>query len=141
MSDEPSCYDEDQLKDLLTTYFSQNLFTAQRIRDVLLPACLEREHITREELKQEFIKKNAASDSSKVGYFLSLISGQIGMQKNDFLRQIVGYEYPNNLWEKDNYFIRSEYHTFVKNLLESLNGIHSNPHHESTVAAEPSPAA
>ena len=30
----------------------------------------------------------------------------MGMEKNDFLRQVIGYEYPTNEWEKDNYFIR-----------------------------------
>jgi hypothetical protein len=28
------------------------------------------------------------------------------MAKNDFLRQVIGYEYPNYPWEKDNYSIR-----------------------------------
>jgi hypothetical protein len=121
MSDEPGNYEEGQLRDLLLRYLSQDLVTAQRIRDVLLPVCLEQDLITRERLKQEFITQNVLNDPSKVGYVISLISVQIGMQKNDFLRQVIGYEYPNYPWEKDNYFIRPEYRPLVKEVLISLN--------------------
>lgn len=120
MSDEPGTYSEDQLRKLITDYLSQDLFTAQRIRDVLLPACLERNRITRDELKQEFVRHNAVSDPSKVGYVLSLVSSQVGMQKNDFLWQVIGYEYPNNSWEKDNYHIRPEYRDFVRDVLAKV---------------------
>jgi hypothetical protein len=122
MSDEPGEYDEEELRDLLVHYLSQDLVTAQRIRDVLLPATLERDHITREQLKQEFIARKALNDPSKVGYVLSLISGQIGMLKNDFLRQVIGYEYPNYPWEKDNYFIRPDCQHLVREVLAELNG-------------------
>ena len=61
MSDEPGSYEEDQLRDLLLRYSSQDLVTAQRIRDVLLPACLERDRITREKLKQEFVTRRTFS--------------------------------------------------------------------------------
>lgn len=123
MSDEPGEYEDDQLRELLRRYLLQeSLVTAQRIRDVLLPACLERDRITREELKQEFVRQNAVDDPSKAGLVLSVVSGQIGMQKNDFLRQVIGYEYPNNPWEKDNYFVRPEYRDFVCELLGELNG-------------------
>lgn len=121
MSDEPGSYEEEQLRDLLVRYLSQELVTAQRIRDVLLPACLERSLITREELKREFVRRNVTPDPSKAGYVLTVISGQIGMQKNDFLRQVIGYEYPNYSWEKDNYFIRPEYQPLVREVLASLN--------------------
>ncbi len=46
----------------------------------------------------------------------------MGMQKNDFLRQVVDYEYPNYSWEKDNYHVRSEYQRLVKQILAELNG-------------------
>jgi ribosomal protein S24E len=121
MSDEPGSYEEEQLRDLLVRYLSQELVTAQRIRDVLMPACLERDRITREELKREFVRRNVAPDPSKAGYVLTVISGQIGMQKNDFLRQVIGYEYPNYTWEKDNYFVRPEYQRLVREILISLN--------------------
>ena len=51
------------------------------------------------------------------GYYVSLISNQLGLDKNDFLRQIIAYEYPNHPWEKDNYRIREEYVDLVKELL------------------------
>jgi hypothetical protein len=78
--------------------------------------------MTREQLKQVFIARKALNDPSKVGYVLSLISGQIGMLKNDFLRQVVGYEYPNYPWEKDNYFIRPECQHLVREVLAEVNG-------------------
>lgn len=115
-------YDEAELRDLLLRYLSQDLVTAQRIRDVLLPAALAHDHITREDLKQEFIMRNALNDPATVGYVLSLISGQIGMQKNDFLRQVIDYGYPNYPWEKDNYSIRPAYQPLIKEILAGLNG-------------------
>lgn len=121
MSDEPGAYEEAQLRGLLIGYLSQNLVTAQRIRDVLLPVCLVRNRLTREELKQEFVTQNVLNDPSKVGYVISLISVQIGMQKNVFLRQIIDYEYPNYSWEKDNYSIRPEYRDLVREVLASLD--------------------
>ncbi|WP_456427495.1 endonuclease NucS domain-containing protein [Rhodocaloribacter sp.] len=123
MSDEPGEYEEDQLRELLSRYLAQDsLVSAQRIRDVLLPACLEQDIVTRDTLKQEFVRKGAADDISKAGYMLSVISGQIGIQKNDFLRQVIGYGYPNNPWEKDNYFIRPEYKDLVHEVLSEPRG-------------------
>jgi hypothetical protein len=121
LSDEPGQYSENELKELLIKYFSQDLFSARRIRDILLPALMEREYITRDELKNEFVLKGEAEGVKNVGYFLSLISLQIGMKKNDFLRQIIGYEYPNYAWEKDNYKLVKDYKRLVATILESLN--------------------
>jgi len=120
MSDEPGNYEHDKLKQLLTEYLSQNMVSAQRIRDILLPACLTKGVLTREQLKEEFVNFNEQTDISKVGYFLSLISSQVGMLKNAFLRQVIKYEYPNYPWEKDNYQIRNEYKILVKEVLASL---------------------
>lgn len=121
MSDEPGGYEEEQLRILLVHYLSQDLVTAQRIRDVLIPACLKRNRISRDELKQEFVSRSVIEDPSKIGYALASVSGQIGMQKNDFLRQVIGYEYPNYPWVKDNYFIRPEYQHLVKEILASFD--------------------
>ena len=120
MSDEPGEYDEPELRKHLERYLSQNLHSSRRIRDILLPVCLKRGTITRDELKEEFVNCGEASDISNAGYFLSLISVQVGMKKNDFLRQVIRYEYPNNPWEKDNYRIRDEYKELVKDILDSL---------------------
>lgn len=120
MSDEPGAYEPDKLKQLLMKYLSQNMISAQRIRDILLPACLKKDVLTRDQLKKEFVSFDEQTDMSKAGYFLSLISSQVGMLKNDFLRQIIKYEYPNYTWEKDNYHIRNEHKSLVKEVLESL---------------------
>jgi hypothetical protein len=42
------------------------------------------------------------------------------MKKNDFLRQVVAYEYPLHHWEKDNFAIRPEYRDLVKEVLDKL---------------------
>jgi hypothetical protein len=120
MSDKPGEYDDVQLKDLLKKYLSQDLHSSRRIRSVLLPVCLERGAVTRDELKQEFVNYNEAENVRQAGYFLSLISQQVGMEKNDFLRQVIGYGYPNNPWEKDNYRIKDEYKELVAELLKEL---------------------
>ena len=121
MSDKPGEYDDIQLKALLRKYLAQDLYSARRTRDVLLPVCLEQQDgVTREKLKEEFVNRGEAESVRRAGYFLSLISQQVGMEKNDFLRQIIGYEYPNNPWEKDNYRIRDEYQGLVAEVLSEL---------------------
>jgi len=123
MSDEPGEYDDIQLKAQLRKYLSQDLYSARRIRDVLLPVCLEQQSgVTREELKKEFVNRGEAENVRRAGYFLSLISQQVGMEKNDFLRQIIGYEYPNNPWEKDRYRIRDGYGELVREVLDEMEG-------------------
>ena len=47
----------------------------------------------------------------------------MGMKKNDFLRQVIGYEYPTYEWEKDNYFIHPEYRQVVTDVLKEIQGI------------------
>jgi hypothetical protein len=123
MSDDPGEYEENQLRELLLHYLSsRDLKTAQLIRDVLLPACLERGQVTREEFKQELVQHDADTDLTRAGRVLTVISTQMGMRKNDFLRQVVGYEYPNFSWEKDNYFVRPEYQHPMTEILAELNG-------------------
>jgi hypothetical protein len=121
MSDEPGQYSEDELRRLLLDYLSQELVTAQRIRDVLIPACLKRDTLSRDELKEEFLRQNPSVEPNKAGFSLSVSSGQMGMKENDFLRQVIGYEYPTYEWEKDNYFIRPEYRRLVIDVLASTH--------------------
>ena len=45
-----------------------------------------------------------------------------GMAKNDFLRQVIAYEYPRRPWEKDNFAIRPEYQDLVKEVLAEVSG-------------------
>lgn len=120
MSDDPGIYSLDELRDLLTEYLSQDLITAQRIRDILIPECLNRDNLTREELKEEFLKLNPDVEPAKAGYALSVISGQMGMKKNDFLRQVIGYEYPTYEWEKDNYYIRPEFRELITEVISDI---------------------
>jgi hypothetical protein len=120
MSDEPGDYDESELRKQLVRYFLQNLWSARRIRRVLLPVCLEQERVTRDQLKDEFVKCGEADSVRDAGYFLSLISQQVGMEKNAFLRQVIGYDYPKNPWEKDNYRIRDGYADLVREVLSDL---------------------
>lgn len=122
MSDEPGDYDKDELKVLLKSYLSQNLDSATRIREILLPAGLRLGRLSRDELKQEFVNHDKNIDTSKVGFLLSAISSQMGMLKNDFLRQVIGYDYPNNAWEKDNYYVKDGYKDLVRGVIEELEG-------------------
>ncbi len=127
MSDEPGNYDDTRLRELLRSYLSQDLYTSHRIRDILLPACLERERISREQLVQEFLRHDEeATDPSMAGKFVSLISSQIGMEKNAFLRQVIGYEYPDYPWQKDNYHIRRPYADLVREVLNELKATASS---------------
>jgi hypothetical protein len=120
MSDEPGHYETEELRDLLVQYLSQKMVTVRRIREVLLPACLEHGTVQREFLKQELVRKGEAEDLSSAGYALTAISSQIGMEKNDFLRQVIRYEYPTYAWEKDNYSIREGYEELVCDVLSEL---------------------
>jgi len=120
MSDEPGGYSEDELRKLLRRYLSQELITAQRIRDILIPACLKRDKLTRDDLRQEFVSAYPDIEPAKAGLSLSGISVQMGLEKNDFLRQAIGYDRPNNEWEKDNYHIRTEYRELIVDVMENL---------------------
>ena len=120
MSDEPGEYEDDELSQRVKDYLSKDLYSAQRIRTVLLPVCLEGGTVTRDALRQEFVTRGEADSIRQAGYFLSLISNQIGMEKNAFLRQVISYEYPTHEWEKDNYAIREEYKDLVAAALEDL---------------------
>ena len=59
-------------------------------------------------------------DESNVGLSLTGVSLQLGMKKNDFLRQVVAYEYPKYKWEKDNFSIREEHRGLVEEVLREL---------------------
>ena len=50
------------------------------------------------------------------------VSSQLGMTKNDYLRQVVAYEYPRHEWEKDSFSIREQYRDLVKEVLGELKG-------------------
>jgi len=74
MSDEPGEYDEKELEKLFKEYLQQGLSSAKWMRKIILPACLEHGTVTRDQLKEEFIKHKEAEDLSKAGYHLTTIS-------------------------------------------------------------------
>ncbi len=119
MSDEPGDYSPETLKQKLAEYLSQDLWSAKRMKSVLFPVLLAKGKATRDELKAEFVERGEAESERDAGYFLSLISQQIGMAKNDFLRQVIGYEYnPDSPWMKDHYYIREGYRELVQELVQ-----------------------
>ncbi len=126
MSNEPGSYDDKTLKAHLLKYLSNNLYSAKRIRDYILPVLLKHGKVTREQMLKEFVKMKAATDERQAGYFLSLISSQLGHKWKDYLRQVISYDTPNNWWEKDNFSIRPEYKNLVEEVLSHLKLTASN---------------
>jgi hypothetical protein len=120
MSDTPGEYETARLKELLRNYLARDKVTNQRMRDIVFPALLNTRVLTRAQLKRVFVDFDPSYDESKVGYFLSLVSLQLGMKKNDFLRQVVSYEYPRHKWEKDNFSIPDRYRELVRGVLDEL---------------------
>jgi len=128
MSDAPGTYDPEVLRKLLKEYLVRQRVTNQRLKDVLLPVLLKRKTLTREQFKKELLEYDPALDASKVGYHLATMSSQLGMKKNDFLRQVVAYDYPNYAWEKDNFSLRDEYKDLVRSVLDEIK---SSSHKEA----------
>jgi len=122
MSDEPGDYREDELRNLLTKYLSENRATPRRIREILLPLCLKHEVVTRDMIKRELISKGEAEDEGRAGTILTTISREIGIKRRDYLRQIIQYDKPNP-WEKENYRLVEKYRDLVRNILEELSKI------------------
>lgn len=121
MSNEPGNYEEEKLKELLINYLNRNQYSAKRIKNIMLPALLKKDVMTRTEFKKEFV--NSGEEENKVGYYIALISNQLGQAKNDFLRQTINYEYPNFPWEKDNFCIRDNYKELVKEILDNEDNV------------------
>ena len=126
MSDDPGGYEPEILRQLLREYLGRQRVTHQRLREVLLPTLLKRKTLTREQLKKELLEYDATLDVSKVGLHLTTMSSQLGMKKNDFLRQVVAYEYPNYPWEKDNFSLREPLKELVREVLEEIEKNRSN---------------
>ena len=120
MSNEPGAYDPTTLEQKLTEYLSKDLWSSRRLRDYFLPTLLAKGQVTREVLRKEFVRLKAADDESQAGYFLSLISSQVGHKWKDYLRQIIYYDFPNHPWEKDNFRIKHEYTDLVGKVLKAL---------------------
>ncbi|MEI6816648.1 MAG: endonuclease NucS domain-containing protein [Bacteroidota bacterium] len=122
MSNEPGTYDDSSLKGHLIKYLTNNLWSAMRLRDHVLPLLIKNEKVvTREQIKKEFVRTKIAQDERQAGILLAIISNQIGQKSKDYLRQIISFESPNNRWEKDNFSIRKEYKELVEEVLDELS--------------------
>jgi len=120
MSDEPGNYNDDELKNLLMEYLSENRTTPRRIRGILLPLCIRHKIVTREMVKKELINKGEADDEGKAGIILTTMSREIGIEKRNYLRQVIRYDKPNP-WEKENYRLVEEHKDLVQSILDELN--------------------
>lgn len=116
MSDEPGEYSDEELVRLLDNYLSEERATPRRIKNILFPLCLQKEVVTRDEIKNELVSQNEAKNDTQAGIILTTISREIGIEKRDYLRQVFSYDRPNP-WEKDNYRIDSK----NKNLIRTLS--------------------
>jgi len=125
MSDEPGTYSPEELKEALIKYLSKDLWSARRIKNIMMPFLLKKDKVTREELKKEFVRAGGADDENQAGYFIALISNQLGQEAKDYLRQVISYDYPNNPWEKDNFSLREEYRELVEQVLEELKDVNN----------------
>ncbi len=121
MSDEPGTYTDSELRERLLQYFSSSLLSSQRMRKVVIPALLREGKVTREQLRDHFVATGIADNANQAGHFLSLMSQQMGLAKNDFLRQVIGYEYdPERPWLKETYFVRDRYRDLLQQVLREI---------------------
>ncbi|HEX8173986.1 MAG TPA: hypothetical protein VF543_02585 [Pyrinomonadaceae bacterium] len=118
MSDIPGNYSDEELEPLLKSYLSETRLTPRRIREILLPLCLNHNVATREMIKRELIERGEATNEGAAGIILSTISGEIGRMQRDYLRQVIQYDKPNP-WEKENYRLQPTYRDMVKRILEN----------------------
>ncbi len=72
-------------------------------------------------IKKELIKRGEADDEGKAGIILTTISREIGIERRDYLRQIIRYDKPNP-WEKENYRLVDEYREMVRSIISELSG-------------------
>jgi hypothetical protein len=75
--------------------------------------------VTRDQLK-DLVAQTEYAEARKVGLALGSLSVQLGRKENDFLRQVLGYGYPDHPWEKDDFFIRPEHRELVAQVLDEV---------------------
>ncbi len=120
VSDEPGDYQPDELKAQLRDYFDSDRATPRRIRKILLPLCLRHESVTRDEVIAELVELGEVAREGRPGTVLSTISKELGFQRHDYLRQVIGYDKPRS-WDRDNFRIREEYKDLVREVLAELD--------------------
>ena len=101
-------------------YLSKERTTPRRIREVLIPLCLEHKVVTRDDIKRELVQKGEATDEGQVGRILTTISREIGIEKRIYLRQIICYDKQN--WEKENFRVEERYRSMINEWLDTLGG-------------------
>ncbi len=125
-SDEPGQYPENELKERLTNYFGRRSITSERLRKVVLPILLQQRRVTRDQLAEALMQAGEATSINEAGTILSTISLELSRLKNDFLRQVIGYEYhPDQPWRKEYFYIRDGYTDLIRDILirnEMLTG-------------------
>ena len=119
MSDEPGSYGDNELEAVLRKYLSEDRATPRRIREILLPLCLDHEPIKRDEIKNELTRRKEARDEGHAGTILTTVSRELGIKQRDYLRQVIRYDKLNS-WEKENYRIDEKYQGVVRDLLSEL---------------------
>ncbi len=119
MSDEPGNYDDDELRNYLMEYLSSERPTPRRVREILLPLCVDHEPVRREEIKNQLIKIEEVKDEGRAGLILTTISRALGIPQRDYLRQVIRYEKVSP-WEKENYRIEEKYKDMIRELLDEL---------------------
>lgn len=121
LSDDPGAYDEETLTGLLRRYFAQANETPRRIRQVLLPLCLENDKVPRDLVKQRLIDQGETDNWGTAGRIATTISRELALLKNDFLRQIIRYDRAAPSWWRDHFRIAEEWRDLVVRLLDELS--------------------
>lgn len=91
MTDTPGEYDDAELANQLWNYLSKRRKTPERIRNILLPLCVDNECVTREMLKAALVARGDTDDDGMAGTMVSTISRELGFEDNDYLRQVIRY--------------------------------------------------
>jgi len=121
-SEEPGNYSDEELESRLTKYLTEDRATPKRIREILLPLCLDHEPIKRDEIKDALIANGGISEERLAGLITTTISRELIIKERDYLRQIIKYEKVlERPWEKENYRIAEPYKDLIRSILAKLN--------------------
>jgi hypothetical protein len=123
VGDAPGTYRIPRLKQLLLDYLARGTRTSSWIRDILLPSCLKTKVLTIEQFGKAFVDFDPNCNEEKSRHYMIHVSTELGLETNDFLRQVIEYEYPHNHWKKDNFSIRGRYRKLVTEVLEQLKTV------------------
>ncbi|MCK4324579.1 MAG: hypothetical protein KAW89_08625 [Armatimonadetes bacterium] len=126
-SDKPGNHPEEDLRKMLREYLSEKRTTPKRIREILLPLCLDHEPVGRDEIIEQLCAREEAQDEGQAGTITSTISRELAIEKRDYLRQVIRYdryesmEYDSHGSARDNFRIPEEYKPLVRELLNELD--------------------